>query len=88
MRRLDFERPEMNLDDLCGSARGRMRRPYVSRNQHPRVSHLFLHLQWLLHVRPAAAVPVFPGGVAWVVSALFFVIFNLWRWLFTLLGEG
>jgi hypothetical protein len=42
-----------------------MRRPYVSRNQHPRVSHLFLHLQWRLYVRPAAAVPVFPGGVAW-----------------------
>jgi hypothetical protein len=64
-------RQEMpNLVDLsivAASARGRarMRRPYVSRNQHPRVPHLFLHLQWLLHVRPAAAVPVLPGGVAW-----------------------
>jgi hypothetical protein len=44
----------------------------------PTRSHLFLHLQWLLHVRPAAAGPVLPGGGAWLVSALFSVIFIFW----------
>jgi hypothetical protein len=44
------------------AVKGRMRRPYVSRNQHRRVLHLLLHPQRRLHVRPAAAVPVLPGG--------------------------
>jgi hypothetical protein len=58
--------PRREIDCITWQCKGAyryeacMRRPYVSRNQHPRVSHLFLHL----HVR-SAAVPVFPGGVAW-----------------------